>query len=69
MIIGCLGPPRAAHDSDAVGIGYLGIITVATLAGARIRAARRPRRPSVLRVLPGSSVSPADQDRPLCPVR
>jgi hypothetical protein len=36
---------------------------------AQIHAAHRPRRPSLLRVLPGLSASEADQDRPLRPVQ
>ena len=60
-------------------VGYLGIIAVATLTGAvivvrshwqaRPRAAHRPRRPRVLRLLPGWTESPANQDRPLRPVQ
>ena len=36
---------------------------------ARVRAARTPRRPGVLRVVLGGAAGPADQDRPLRPVR
>lgn len=60
-------------------VGYLGIIAVATLTGAvivvrshwqaRRPAAHRPRRPRVLRVLPGWTQNPANQDRPLRPVQ
>ena len=60
-------------------VGYLGIIAVATLTGAvivvrshwraRPPAAHRPRRPRVLRVLPGWTQNPANQDRPLRPVQ
>jgi hypothetical protein len=53
---GTLGP------TPLVGVGYLGIIVVAMAAGA-------PRRPGALRAVPGQTGSPADQDRPLRPVR
>jgi hypothetical protein len=36
---------------------------------ARVRAATAPRRPGALRVVPGQTGSPADQDRPLRPVQ
>jgi hypothetical protein len=36
---------------------------------ARARAAKTPRRPGVLRVVLGGAGGPADQDRPLRPVR
>jgi len=55
------------------------IVAVATVAGAvivvrshwraRPPAAHRPRRPRVLRVLPGWTQNPANQDRPLRPVQ
>jgi hypothetical protein len=72
---GTLGP------TPLVGIGYRGIVAVATLTGAvivvrshwlawaRLLAAHRPRRPSALRVLPGWTENPANQDRPLRPVQ
>jgi len=71
---GTLGP------TPLVGIGYIGIVAVATLAGAVIvvrwgtwqawlRAACRPRTSSALRALPGWPANRVDQDRPLRPVQ
>jgi hypothetical protein len=65
---GTLGP------TPLVGIGYFGIVAVATMAGAVIvvrwlRAAHRPRTSSALRALPGWPANRVDQDRPLRPVQ
>ncbi len=59
-----------------LGIAALSVETLIILLAAGwgawqawIRASHAPRRPGVLRVLPGRAESPADQDRPLRPVR
>jgi hypothetical protein len=63
---------RTLGPTPLAGVWYLGIILLAAGWGgwqARIRAATAPRRPGALRAVPGRTGSPADQDRPLRPVR
>jgi hypothetical protein len=75
-VIHVVDPPGTLSLTPLVGFGYLGIIAAATLVGAGwgawqawTRGAHRPRRPSVVRVLPGSPAGADDHDQPLHPVQ
>jgi hypothetical protein len=75
-MIGCLGQPRAAQDSDVVArpVAVVALAALAVIASgwgawqSRIHTKHRSRRTGALLVLPTRAESPADQDRPLRPV-
>src|SRR5271157_1344005 len=67
LMLGCLGPLGIA----ALSVEALIILLAAGWGTwqARVRATNAPRRPGVLRVIPGRADGLADQDPPLRPIR